>query len=227
MSIIYELRGVDRRYGKRPVFLIESLVLETGRIYTLTGANGTGKTTLLQTLAFLHPPNSGDIFFRGKSVDWAKGALRRLRLEVTLLQQSPYLFFTSVFENVTFGLKARGVAKEKLNHVVTEALEQVGLAGFQMRRARELSGGEAQRVAMARALVLKPAVLLLDEPLANVDQETSTILVELIRSLPNKGTTVIMTTHDPNHVSHLNSHSIHLEGGRITTTAASSSLEFL
>lgn len=224
MSPLYALRGVGRKYGNQPVLAIDTLDLQAGRIYTMTGANGAGKTTLLQILAFLQPPGSGEILFRGAPVAWSKGALRRLRQEVTLLQQSPYLFATSVFTNVAFGLRARGIGGERLDQAVAEALEKVGLAGFQERRARVLSGGEAQRVAMARALALRPAVLLLDEPLANVDRESSAILVELIRSLPENGTTVIMTTHDPHHSFLLGSHTIHLEAGRIAPTPAISLL---
>jgi tungstate transport system ATP-binding protein len=97
------------------------------------------------------------------------------------------------------------------------ALKTCGLSGFEGRSARELSGGEAQRVAMARALVLKPAVLLLDEPLANVDSETSSLLLQVIRSLPKAGTTVIMTTHDPRHHSGLSSMRIHLENGHVVS----------
>jgi tungstate transport system ATP-binding protein len=214
MADLYSLRGVGRNYGNRSVLEIEELNLRTGGIFILTGANGAGKSTLLQILAFLLPPSFGEILFRGEPVAWSRGPLRRLRREVTLLQQSPYLFATSVFENVAFGLRARGVAGEKLHQGVSEVLDLVGLDGFQGRSARELSGGEVQRVAMARALALQPGVLLLDEPLANIDRETAVVLEQLIRSLPGRGTTVIMTTHDPQHSSRLGSQTIHLEAGR-------------
>ena len=98
---------------------------------------------------------------------------------------------------------------------VEEILNRVGLAGFQGRSARELSGGESQRVAMARALALRPAVLLLDEPLANLDVESAAILDRLIRSLPQRGTTVIMTSHDPEHAARLGSRTLRLEEGRL------------
>jgi tungstate transport system ATP-binding protein len=94
-------------------------------------------------------------------------------------------------------------------------LDGVGLQGFRDRKARELSGGEAQRVAMARALALEPEVLLLDEPLANIDRETAGLLETVIASLPARGTTVVMTTHDPDHPDRLNGESILLEGGKV------------
>ena len=139
------------------------------------------------------------------------------RRKVTLLHQSPYLFEGTVHANVAFGLKARGIPGDERRRAVEKALDIVGLQGFGDRKARELSGGETQRVAMARALVLKPEVLLLDEPLANIDRETTGLLETVIASLPAQGTTVVMTTHNPDHPGRLNGETIFLEGGRVVT----------
>lgn len=220
MSTLYTLRGLTRRHGTRTVLCVEELTLKPGRIYTVTGPNGAGKSTLLQVLAFLLPPNDGELFYQGEPVSWSNGGLRRLRREVTLLHQAPYLFATSVFTNVAFGLKARGVHGEKLRQGVAQALELVGLGGFEGRKARELSGGEAQRVAMARALAVRPSVLLLDEPLANVDRKSAAILDRLIPTLPDAGTTVILTSHDPEHSSRLGGETIHLVAGRLAEMSA-------
>ncbi|HEY6008301.1 MAG TPA: ABC transporter ATP-binding protein, partial [Geobacteraceae bacterium] len=138
----------------------------------------------------------------------------RLRREVTLLHQAPYLFNTSVRGNIVFGLKARGVTGPEQRRRVEEALELVGLAAFLKRKARELSGGEAQRVALARALALRPKVLLLDEPLANVDRASAELLEEVILSLPARGTSVIISTHDPEHRHRFGTNRIHLVAGR-------------
>ena len=208
------LRSVTKRYGSNVAVDIDSLTIAAGRLYTLTGANGAGKSTLLGILAFLTPPTTGEIFYAGERIDWKSDIVRRRRRKVTLLHQSPYLFGGTVFRNVAYGLKARGIAGEATLRAVDRALETVGLGGFRDRDARELSGGEAQRVAMARALALDPEVLLLDEPLANIDRETAGLLVAVIASLPSRGTTVVMTTHDPDH-PRLNGGSIVLEGGKI------------
>jgi len=168
----------------------------------------------LSILAFLIPPTSGEIFYAGNRVDWNHGSVEEYRRKVTLLHQSPYLFVGSVHDNVAFGLKVRGIPGEEQRRIVDRALDGVGLQGFRDRKARELSGGEAQRVAMARALALNPEVLLLDEPLANIDRGTAGLLETVIASLPARGTTVVMTTHDPDHPGRLNGESIHLEGGR-------------
>ncbi|OIP35290.1 MAG: ABC transporter ATP-binding protein [Deltaproteobacteria bacterium CG2_30_66_27] len=211
---MYRLQSIRKCYGSNVALDIEELTIVRGRLYTLTGANGAGKSTLLSLLAFLAPPTSGEIFYAGKRVDWNHGSVEGYRRKVTLLHQSPYLFGGSVHDNVAFGLKVRGIRGEERRWRIDEALEAVGLQGFRDRMSRELSGGEAQRVAMARALALNPEVLLLDEPLANIDRETSGLLETVIASLPAQGTTVVMTTHDPDHPGRRNGESIHLEGGR-------------
>ena len=211
---MYRLQSIRKRYGSNVALDVEELTIAEGRLYTLTGANGAGKSTLLGILAFLAPPTSGEIFYAGVRVDWNHGSVEEYRRKVTLLHQSPYLFGGSVHDNVAFGLKVRGIPGEEHRRIVDRALDGVGLQGFRDRKARELSGGEAQRVAMARALALNPEVLLLDEPLANIDRETAGLLETVIASLPARGTTVVMTTHDPDHPGRLNGESIHLEGGR-------------
>jgi tungstate transport system ATP-binding protein len=215
LTELYRLRSVTKRYGSNVAVDIDSLTIAAGRLYTLSGANGAGKSTLLGILAFLTPPTTGEIFYAGERIDWKGDVVRRRRRKVTLLQQSPYLFGGTVFRNVAYGLKARGIAGEATLRAVDRALETVGLEGFRDRDARKLSGGEAQRVAMARALAPDPEVLLLDEPLANIDRETAVLLETVIASLPSRGTTVVMTTHDPDHPARLNGGSIVLEAGKI------------
>jgi tungstate transport system ATP-binding protein len=212
---MYRLDSIRKCYGSNVALDIEELTIGEGRLYTLTGANGAGKSTLLNLLAFLSPPTSGEIYYAGKRVDWNHGSMEEYRRKVTLLHQSPYLFGGSVHDNVAFGLKVRGIPGEEQRRIVDRALDGVGLQGFRDRKARELSGGEAQRVAMARALALKPEVLLLDEPLANIDRETAGLLEIVIASLPARGTTVVLITHDPDHPDRLNGESIVLEGGKV------------
>jgi tungstate transport system ATP-binding protein len=217
MKILYTLDSIRKCYGKNVVLDIEGLAIVDGRLYTLIGANGAGKSTLLNILAFLSPPTSGEIFYAGTRVDWSRRSVGEYRRKVTLLHQSPYLFGGTVRDNVAFGLKARGVPEEERERIVEEAFATVGLQGFGDRKARELSGGETQRVAMARALVLRPEVLLLDEPLANIDRETTGLLETVIASLPAQGTSVVMTTHNPDHPARLNGDAIFLAGGRIVS----------
>ena len=215
MTELYRLRSVTKRYGSNVAVDIDALTIPAGRLYTLTGANGAGKSTLLDLLAFLSPPTTGEIFYAGERIDWKSDIVRLRRRKVTLLHQSPYLFGGTVFRNVAYGLKARGIAGDAEAGAVDRALKTVALEGFRDRDARELSGGEAQRVAMARALALAPEVLLLDEPLANIDRETAGLLEAVIASLPSRGTTVVMTTHDPDPPARWGGGSIALDGGKL------------
>jgi tungstate transport system ATP-binding protein len=217
---LYCLNAVQKTYGKRLALDIDRLEIQPGRLYILTGANGAGKSTLLGILAFLVQPTSGDLRFEAERVIWDSAAIMRMRRQVTLLHQTPYLFSGTVAHNVAFGLKARGITGRDQERLVTEALHMVGLSGFETRKVRELSGGEAQRVALARALALRPKVLLLDEPMASLDRETAELFCCVIASLQEMGTSVIMTTHDPEQRGRLPGESIHLTGGRINLPAA-------
>ena len=215
MTPLYQLTALRKNYGNREALAVDELTIEAGRCYTLTGANGSGKSTLLQILAFLSPPSAGELAFCGEPVVWGGAGLLKLRKQVTLLHQAPYLFHTNVYANVSFGLKARGITGPEQRRRVDRALELVDLSDFQKRKARELSGGEAQRVAMARALALEPKVLLLDEPLANVDRASAELLEKVILSLPSRGTSIIMTTHDPEQPLRFGNDCIHLIAGRL------------
>jgi tungstate transport system ATP-binding protein len=211
----FYLNSIRKRYEAKVALSITELELWPGHLYLLTGPNGSGKSTLLNILAFLIPPDEGDIQFAGKRVFWKKEDLTRLRKKVTLLQQSPFLFSGTVFENVAYGLKIRGVPVDVVQQSVCDSLARVGLDGFETRNVRHLSGGEARRVAWARALVLKPEVLLLDEPLANVDTDMTSILEPLIASQGAEGTTVVMSTHDAQQSLRLQGTAIRLQDGEI------------
>ena len=215
MKPLFRLKSVQKHYDKGMVLDLQELDIHAGRIYSLTGPNGAGKSTLLHILAFLSTPSAGQLIFDGSPVDWQSRAVLDFRKSVTLLHQTPYLFAGTVFHNVAFGLKARNIPRRELRERVAEALEMVGLQGFEERSAQSLSGGEAQRVALARALAIKPKVLLLDEPLSNVDRETSDLIEQVLASLPARGTTVVMATHDPLHPQKLDTSTIHLVDGRV------------
>ncbi|MEJ2698341.1 MAG: ATP-binding cassette domain-containing protein [Desulfuromonadales bacterium] len=215
MPPLYLLRGIEKRYNGQLVLELPHLELLPGRIYSLAGPNGAGKSTLLQILALLLPPTRGEMVFSGERVVWNGRSLARQRSAVTLVHQSPFLFDRPVYQNVAFGLKVRGVRGVEQHRRVASALAAVGLEGFAERRARELSGGEAQRVAMARALVLEPRVLLLDEPTANIDRAHIASIEKLVASLPNRGTLVVIATHDPGQAVRLGSEQLRMENGRL------------
>ncbi len=204
----YELRGVEVVRAGRTVLRVERMTVPAGQIAALVGPNGAGKSSLLEVLAFLLPAR-GTLRFFGACPPPEPDARR-----VGLLPQRPYLFDTSVEANVGWGLRARGVPRDERARRVRAALEAVGLSGFERRRARTLSGGESQRVALARLLVLEPRVLLLDEPTNHLDPESRERIEAVVRARLREGVTVVMATHDPLQARRLGARVWRLEAGR-------------
>jgi len=211
---IYELTAVQVRFGSRVALDIDTLTIRAGCLHVLIGPNGSGKSTLLAVLAFLRKPGRGRVMFGDSSVNWSRKELGRLRKKVTLLHQDSYLFSGTVLANVGFGLRMRGVDQEETRRSVKHFLGLVGMAGFEERDATALSGGEARRVALARALACRPEVLLLDEPLTHVDQESSMIVENLIAFQSRAGTTIVMASHDDQIEKRLPCMIIQLNAGR-------------
>ncbi len=182
------------RNGAVPALRELSLRVEEGELVALLGPSGCGKTTALRLIAGLLDPTSGDIAFDGESVLRVPPEKRG----AVMVFQGHLLFpFMSVAENVAFGLKMRGVGREETRRRVAEALALVQLSGLEGRWADELSGGQRQRVALARALVVRPKLLLLDEPLSNLDPELREELrTEITRLQKQVGITTLFVTHD-------------------------------
>jgi tungstate transport system ATP-binding protein len=218
----YSLAGIEVKYADHLALKTDRLTIAEGELHLLMGANGSGKTTLLSILAFLNKPDCGEMAFAGSAVNWKTKELGRLRQKVTLLHQHPYLFSGTVFSNVAFGPRIRKMRKPEIGSLVSELLGMVGLKGFESRNARQLSGGQASRVALARCLACKPEVLLLDEPLAQTDRESAEILVRLIASLFRQGITVVMSSHDELLTQELRCNIIRLAEGRILPSEATS-----
>ena len=211
----YHLTEIRAFYRANLALEVDELTIASGHLHILAGPNGSGKSTLLGILAFLMKPGHGQVAFAGTQVDWQRKQLASLRKQVTLLHQHSFLFSGTVFANVAFGPRARGMAKEDVQRTVGEALAMVGLDGFESRNARHLSGGEARRVALARALACQPEVLLLDEPLAHVDKESAQIIETLVISLSSRGTTVVMSSHNEQLGQRTESRVIRLLDGKV------------
>jgi tungstate transport system ATP-binding protein len=213
---LYALRDVARREAGRTILEIPALELPPGGITAVVGPNGAGKSTLLRVLELLDRPERGHLELRGRRVEWSSRELVALRREVTLVEQTPYLFRGTVLENVTFGLAVRGVPRGEAERRASAALARVDLAGAERQAARGLSGGEARRVAIARALVTEPRVLLLDEPFAHVDRRRIAMLEDLTRALSREGgVSLVVSTHDTAQARALAERVIALEDGRI------------
>ncbi len=189
------LRGVDAAYqADRPVLSGVSLDVESGERFVLIGPSGCGKSTILRVVAGLLAPTGGDVAFDGRSML----AVPPEKRGVAMVFQEPALVpFRTVSDNVGFGLKLRRVARRERDRRVAEALVSVRLDGFGDRWPGELSGGQRRRVALARALVVGPRLLLLDEPLSGLDPNLRRDLARMITELQrNSGITTVMVTHD-------------------------------
>jgi len=195
--------------------MVNDLVIRPRRLNLLTGPNGCGKSTLLMVLAFLKQPMSGQVTFGDRLVQWSSRNLHCLRQRVTLVEQNPYFFRGTVATNVDYGLKLLDIRGDVARKAVADALALVSLSGFEQRDVSKLSGGEARRVAIARALALKPEVLLLDEPLANLDLRSAAVVERVVAALADLGTTVVMSTHDRSIAERLDCDIIRLLDGRV------------
>lgn len=214
------LRGVCFAFGDLPVLKELDLELAPGQVCGLVGANGCGKSTLLGLLALLLRPDAGELALGGQPVHprprrLVDPELTTLRRQVTLLHQRPALFDDQVAANVAFGLYARGVPGAEVGERVERALDRVGLAGFERRRARALSGGEAQRVVLARALVLETPLLLMDEPFSYLDGDSRPLLLELVGEARDRGAAVVISTHDPTAAATITDRALRLVDGRL------------
>lgn len=209
---LFEAKGLTKDYQGVRVLDIPHLSIEKGKVYSLVGPNGAGKTTLLRILATLESPTSGEVFYKGESVGRNFLFPRR---KVTMVMQNPFLFKTTVCKNLSYGLRVRRLDKEEIGRRVESALQRVGLSGFEKRHSSSLSVGQVRRVAIARALVLNPEVLLLDEPTANLDEESSNSVKRIIREVGEKETTVILATPDFEQAHSLGGEVIPLVEGKI------------
>jgi tungstate transport system ATP-binding protein len=193
---LIEAQGLRVERGGTVILDIPLLTVEEGEVLSLIGPNGAGKTTLLQTLSYLVGPFGGTLFFRGRKVgpDLPVLAYRRA---LAMAFQDPLLFDTTVFENVASGLRIRGVQKREIRAAVREGLALFGIGGLKDRSARSLSGGEAQRVSLARAFAIRPDVMLLDEPFAALDPRSREPLIEDMQAILRRTrTTTLLVTHD-------------------------------
>lgn len=215
--MLFQIRDLTKVYGDRTVLDIPRLDFEKGIIYSLLGPNGSGKTTLLEILSLLSPPTTGKVRYNNIEIDFSGNNLSSLRREIVMVQQNPVLFTTTVYKNLEFGLKIRGISKGERTKIIEESLDMVGMRDFVWAEAHKLSGGETQRVAIARALACSPKVIFFDEPTANVDVENQGAIERIITEVnTQKEISVIFTTHNLIQASRLSQNILSLYEGRVT-----------
>lgn len=213
-----ELRHVHKRYSKqKDVLKNVSFSLEKGSMTFLTGQSGAGKSTLLKLIAGLERPNKGDVVVGGEPVSALKTwELPYYRRQIGVVFQDHQLIEElSIFDNVALPLRVSGYSDIDIQRRVISALASVGLADSAPNFPSQLSGGEQQRVGIARAVVAKPSVLIADEPTGNLDPELSTDIMGLLHRFSQVGVTVLIASHDIALIEQLGHPILHLQGGNI------------
>jgi putative ABC transport system ATP-binding protein len=205
MSI--ELRGVTKRYPNGAIGALDvDLVVPTGAFVALFGPSGSGKTSQLHMMGLLQRPDQGEVWIDGERVDEfseSKGAKLRSTKLGFVFQSASLLNLASARENVDVSLRLNGQRGGDAKRRVEAALDSVGLSGRMDHRPAEMSGGEQQRVSIARALVHEPKYLLADEPTGELDTETGFGILAMLRDIAKAGTTVVMATHDPKAIDYV------------------------
>lgn len=214
MSRIIGIDNLTLVLGGRTILDIPQFALKKGDAISLMGPNGAGKSSLLMVMAALQEPTGGKIYYR--SLEYSECNKLSLHRKMAMVFQKPIMLDLSVMENAELGLKFRGVPRRERLVRIRPWLEKLGLAHLEKSRARNLSGGEAQRVVLAQSLVLEPEVIFLDEPFSNLDKDIREELMEQTGKLLKKHKiTTVLVTHHSKEAQALSDVVYFMEDGRI------------
>lgn len=215
MKPLIELKDIILKRDSRTVLEIPEFKIYAGDRVVLTGPNGAGKSSLLELIALIVKPDSGKVYFEGEQI--SKKNIVQFRRRISLLSQKPNLHSATVRQNVVLPLKIRGADKKDINNKAEEWLERLHLTHLAYRMAYKLSGGEAQRVALARMMISEPEVLLFDEPLNNLDKESKENFSKLLSDLLIESSKTFMyVSHNDMEANSLEAQkTIYIENGRI------------
>jgi tungstate transport system ATP-binding protein len=219
VTISLEIENIRKAYHNAKALDSVSFKFDGGKIFLLIGSNGAGKTSLLRIIAGLEKPDQGNILFNGGVISDAE-----IRKISTLVFQRTAMFSRSVYDNLAFGLRIRGIPETEIQRKIADALNAAGLKNFEKRKGKKTSGGEQQRISLARAMLLNPKILLLDEPTANLDPNSSRIIERAIASRKDSETIIIMATHNLGQAKRLADIVVHMNEGKIVEAAPTKEL---
>jgi len=203
-----EIKKAKKKCGQKTILDVEGVCIESGKIYALLGPNGAGKTTFLRAISGVDKDIEREMSLIGVEQPHCE--------KVGYMPQSAYLFDATVEKNVLLGFVGKNMAKKDMEKLAFEALERVGMERFAKSRARSLSGGESQRVALARMLVMKKDLVLLDEPTSATDVVGAEMIEDYILNLNKKyGITFVFSTHNPSQAARIAHEVIFMDNGRI------------
>jgi|TARA_B110000263_G_scaffold60341_1_gene51816 tungstate transport system ATP-binding protein len=211
---LFVFHGIEKTFAEDEILRKVDLSLYPAKCILLTGKNGSGKTTLLKIIAGLEKPEKAEIEISGKLHCWKK-VMPIIRKEIIYLHQQAFLFSGTVESNVAYGLRFTSLTREQRRESLKKALERSGLTDLAKQQANTLSGGVQQRVAFTRAWILKPKVLLLDEPVSNMDQESREKACLLIQQMKSSGMSIVITSHVPQYFDGLADVQFDLVNGKL------------
>ncbi len=214
---LLSLRGIYKRIDGEEILKGIDLDVYRGDFLSVVGMSGSGKSSLLYIMGLLDRPSEGRVLFEGREIDFGnEDELSKIRnRKLGFIFQFHYLLpELSALENVMVPMFKLGVSKEEASHRAAELLESMGLKGKEKRKPYQLSGGEQQRVAVARALANNPAVILADEPTGNLDSKNTEVVMEIFLELNRQGRTIVMVTHEE-HLAKRTSRILEMKDGRI------------
>jgi tungstate transport system ATP-binding protein len=195
MTPLITVKNLEVRAGKKVLLSIPHFEIQEGEVLGIMGPNGAGKSTLIKALALLERPAQGSIILKDKDI--TKEMTLEMRRKFAVAMQQPLLLDTSVYQNIAVGLKLRKLPRQEIKSKVTYWLEKFQISHLAKKHAYHLSGGEAQRVNLARAMVLEPEILFLDEPFSALDFPTKVQLLKDIKSIIHQTkTTTVFVSHD-------------------------------
>jgi tungstate transport system ATP-binding protein len=214
MSLELSVSNIFKSYDGEPVLKDCSFTFDKKQTYVLTGKNGSGKSTLLRICALLEEPDKGELIFSDDGVPVEKDL--RLKRRMTLLLPKIGVFNTTVYKNVAYGLKIRRLEEKEIWGRVDTALDFVGLAHKRGQKALTLSSGEMQRLGIARAMVIRPEIMFLDEPTASIDQKNTEIIEDIILNMKREQRSIaVVTTHDAGQAKRLADRLLVIQDGKI------------
>lgn len=213
MNNLLIIKDLIFAYGTKEVLNIPEVTFPADRITAVIGSNGSGKTTLLKIIGGLLPSGTGRIFYNGFSITGKREEI--LRKLCVLVHQNPYLFSGTVKKNMEIALYTRGMGRKAIDVKVEDLMHKFALGNLKDNKISKLSGGEKQKLALARAAGLNRKIFLLDEPQAHIDQNSKKMMEKILIALSDEGKHIIFTTHDYGFAYRMAGRIIHLENGRI------------
>ncbi|SJZ88483.1 ABC transporter ATP-binding protein [Selenihalanaerobacter shriftii] len=212
---VLEAERITKHYGDEQVLDLDHFKLYENAFNLLLGSNGSGKTTLLRILSLIDKEYEGQLRYRGEVINKQESELLKLRRRFSVIWQEPYLYNGTIAENIGLPLKLRKVAQNEINNRVNKLASNLKISHLLKKDSKEISGGEKQKVSIARALIVEPEILFIDEPTTHLDYKSNQFFNELFTELVAEGMTILLITHDLYQIKYLADYITLMESGEV------------